>query len=70
MKGALLQAGPPWAVMVISEDPPQLVIAAKLESVARSLAHNSRSVPAPTDSYGLLGSCTLPLSTWRKSVTS
>lgn len=41
--------------MAINEEGRQLAIAAELEEAARSLAHSTRDVPVPSDSYALLG---------------
>ncbi|GAA1681186.1 hypothetical protein GCM10010977_32280 [Citricoccus zhacaiensis] len=41
--------------MAINEDHRQAEIAAELEQAARVLAHSTRTVPVPSDSYRLLG---------------
>lgn len=41
--------------MAINEDHRQADIAAELEETARGLAHSTRTVPVPSDSYRLLG---------------
>lgn len=41
--------------MTINEEGRQVAIAAEVEEHARSLAHSTRSVPSPSDSYRLLG---------------
>lgn len=41
--------------MAINEEQRQLEIAAEAEELARTLAHSTRDVPHPRDSYRLLG---------------
>ncbi len=41
--------------MAINEEQRQLEIAAEVEELARTLAHSTRDVPNPRDSYRLLG---------------
>lgn len=41
--------------MAINEDARQRAVAAELEAAARTLAHSTRAVPNPADSYELLG---------------
>ncbi|AQP45888.1 hypothetical protein ACWIFB_16390 [Dietzia sp. NPDC055340] len=41
--------------MAINEEQRQLEIAAEVEELARTLAHSTRAVPHPIDSYRLLG---------------
>lgn len=41
--------------MVTNEEAGQVQIAGELEERARMLAHSTRSVPVPSDSYSLLG---------------
>lgn len=41
--------------MAINEETRQLDIAGELEATARTLAHSTRAVPKPSDSYRLLG---------------
>lgn len=41
--------------MAINEEQRQLEIAAEVEELARALAHSTRDVPHPRDSYRLLG---------------
>lgn len=41
--------------MAINEETRQLEIACELESVARTLAHSTRDVPHPHESYALIG---------------
>src|SRR5690625_5351761 len=41
--------------MAINDEGRQLAIAAELEEAARSLAHSTRDVPVPADSYAMLG---------------
>lgn len=41
--------------MTINEEGRQLAIASELEATARTLAHSTRAVPSPADSYRLLG---------------
>lgn len=41
--------------MAINEEQRQLEIAAEVEELARALAHSTRAVPHPIDSYRLLG---------------
>src|SRR5690625_3495278 len=41
--------------MAINEEGRQLAIAAELEEAARSLAHSTRDVPVPSNSYAMLG---------------
>ncbi|PYF96388.1 hypothetical protein SAMN05216184_11948 [Georgenia satyanarayanai] len=40
--------------MAINEEDRQLAVAAELEEAARTLAHSTRDVPVPSDSYSLL----------------
>lgn len=42
-------------MMVTNEEAGQVRIAGELEERARMLAHSTRSVPVPSDSYFLLG---------------
>lgn len=44
--------------MAINEEHRQVEIASEAETLLRSLAHSTRSVPAPEDSYALLGELT------------
>lgn len=41
--------------MAINEESRQLELASELEATARTLAHSTRAVPKPFDSYRLLG---------------
>lgn len=41
--------------MAINEEHRQLQIAAELSELTRAMAHSTRTVPAPSDSYELLG---------------
>lgn len=41
--------------MTINEEHRQAEVAAEVEQAARTLAHSTRAVPVPSDSYGLLG---------------
>lgn len=41
--------------MAINEQARQLVVAGELEATARTLAHSTRAVPKPFESYRLLG---------------
>lgn len=41
--------------MAINEERRQRAVAAELEAAARTLAHSTRAVPNPADSYELLG---------------
>lgn len=41
--------------MTINEESRQVAIAGELEATARTLAHSTRAVPSPIDSYRLLG---------------
>lgn len=41
--------------MAVNEDYRQTQIAGEVEQSARTLAHSTRDVPAPSDSYALLG---------------
>lgn len=41
--------------MVVNEEHRQVEVARELSSQARTLAHSTRDVPAPFDSYTLLG---------------
>ena len=41
--------------MAINEEQRQLEIAAEVEELARALAHSTRDLPHPRDSYRLLG---------------
>ncbi|MEE6289279.1 hypothetical protein V2J52_16620 [Georgenia sp. MJ173] len=41
--------------MAINEEGRQVAIAAEIEEAARTLAHSTRDVPVPADSYKLLG---------------
>lgn len=41
--------------MAINEEDRQLALAGELEALARTLAHSTRNVPNPQDSYALIG---------------
>lgn len=41
--------------MAINEQDRQLEIATEVEELSRTLAHSTRTVPQPFDSYGMLG---------------
>lgn len=41
--------------MAVNEEQRQVEIARNLEAIARSLVHSTQDVPAPADSYPLLG---------------
>lgn len=41
--------------MAINEEHRQVEVASELEELARTLAHSTRNVPVPSDSYRLLG---------------
>ncbi|PZT98929.1 MAG: hypothetical protein DI630_18175 [Gordonia sp. (in: high G+C Gram-positive bacteria)] len=44
--------------MSTNEDGRQVAIAAEVEQAARSLAHSTRTIPTPADSYDMLGELT------------
>lgn len=41
--------------MAVNEEQRQVAIAAELSEAARALAHSTRQIPRPSDSYALLG---------------
>jgi hypothetical protein len=41
--------------MAVNEEQRQRAVAAELAKVARTLAHSTRDVPVPSESYGMLG---------------
>lgn len=41
--------------MAVNEEHRQAEIASELESLTRTLAHSTRTIPVPEDSYALLG---------------
>lgn len=41
--------------MAMNEDYRQIKVASEVEERARTLAHSTRTIPTPSDSYGLLG---------------
>lgn len=47
--------------MAVNEEQRQVAIAGDLEARARTLAHSTRDVPSPGDSYELLGELTATL---------
>lgn len=47
--------------MAINEEARQVAVASELEEVATKLAHSTRAIPAPADSYRLLGELTSTL---------
>ena len=47
--------------MAVNEEQRQVAIATELAEVARTLAHSTRDVPAPSESYSMLGELTATL---------
>ncbi len=47
--------------MAVNEEQRQRAIAAELAEVARTLAHSTRDVPVPSESYNMLGELTATL---------
>jgi len=47
--------------MAVNEEQRQRAVAVELAEVARTLAHSTRDVPAPSESYSMLGELTATL---------
>lgn len=47
--------------MAVNEEQRQRAVAAELSEVARTLAHSTRDVPVPSESYNILGELTATL---------
>ena len=55
--------------MAINEEYRQLEVAAEVEELTRTLAHSTRDVPNPRDSYRMLGELGATSTTLRRSVS-